>query len=134
MDAARQAGTPCGVDTPAQHHLVLALAAGLHLRWGGPPGPRGSPWTRSRLEEPSACHSRKAGQGAGCGPGGPPHHLCQWGRGIDGPELADSVPVGVLEMILQLGRGINAAEWVSASAGVMAVLVLQWGRGINAAE
>jgi protein ImuB len=41
------------------------------LEWGGPPGPRGSsPWTRSSQEQ-----SRKAGQGAGRGPGGPPYVL-----------------------------------------------------------
>src|SRR5271156_3458753 len=37
--------------------------------WGGPPGPRGSPWTRSVLEKSNACHARTSGQGAGCGPG-----------------------------------------------------------------
>src|ERR1035438_1865029 len=33
--------------------------------WGGPPGPRGSPWTRSSLAESGACNWREAG------PGGP---------------------------------------------------------------
>jgi hypothetical protein len=43
--------------------------------WGGPPGPRGSPWTRFSSRGSSDCQPRQAGQGAGCGPGGPPHHL-----------------------------------------------------------
>src|ERR1039458_5269192 len=42
-------------------------------RWGGPPGPRGSPWTRSSLRS-SPCETHQAGQGAGRGPGGPPHN------------------------------------------------------------
>ena len=44
--------------------------------WGGPPGPHGSPWTRFSPEVSSACQLRQAGQGAGCGPGGPPYHAC----------------------------------------------------------
>ena len=39
-------------------------------RWGGPPGPRGSPWTRtSRL----CLFHQQADEGVGRGPGGPPH-------------------------------------------------------------
>ena len=33
-----------------------------------------SPWTRCSLEESSACHSRKAGRGAGCRRGRLPHN------------------------------------------------------------
>jgi hypothetical protein len=36
----------------------------------GPPGP-------ALHSKASACHPRQAGQGAGCGPGGPPHNLCR---------------------------------------------------------
>ncbi len=43
--------------------------------WGGPPGPRGTPSSRSSLAESSAGHWREAGQGAGCGRGRPPHKL-----------------------------------------------------------
>jgi protein ImuB len=42
------------------------------LEWGGPPGPRGSPRTRS---SPEQSRQWKAGQGAGSGPGGPPYVL-----------------------------------------------------------
>ena len=31
--------------------------------WGGPPGPRGSPWTRSSSSEVNPIHRRKAVQG-----------------------------------------------------------------------
>ena len=41
----------------------------LHKWWGGPPGPRGFPRTRSSPEESSAYDPRQAGQGAGCGTG-----------------------------------------------------------------
>jgi hypothetical protein len=37
--------------------------------WGGPPGPRGSPWTRSSFEESGRCEPCQAGQGAGFRPG-----------------------------------------------------------------
>ena len=47
------------------------------LKSGGPPG-RGALWarsprTRSSLEESGVCNRRQADQGAGRGPGGPPH-------------------------------------------------------------
>jgi hypothetical protein len=53
----------------------------LRNRWGGSPG-RGALWartpsSRSFLQESRARRYRKAGQGAGCGPGGPPHQLCR---------------------------------------------------------
>jgi len=57
--------------------FMAGVAAGswLGLRglWGGPPGPRGTPSSRPSLAESGACHWREAGQGAGRGPGGPPH-------------------------------------------------------------
>src|SRR5437870_2080258 len=37
--------------------------------WGGPPGPRGSPWTRSFANRINLIHYGQAGQGAGRGPG-----------------------------------------------------------------
>src|SRR2546427_2002210 len=50
-----------------------------HKLWVGPPGPRGSPWTRSWLIAHKDLQLRgEAGQGAGRGPGGPPHNLCRW--------------------------------------------------------
>jgi hypothetical protein len=71
----------------------------LHKRWGGPPGPRGSPWTRSSPKESSDCHPRQAGQGAGCGPGGPPHLLCQCSRAGKLSGIAhSSVPRRVSEL------------------------------------
>jgi len=39
---------------------------------GRTPGPRGTPSSRSFFVESGACHRRRAGQGAGSGPGGPP--------------------------------------------------------------
>src|ERR1017187_10651387 len=45
--------------------------------WGGPPGPRGTPSSRSSLEESSPSRSRQAGQGAGRGRGRPPHYSCR---------------------------------------------------------
>src|SRR5690348_12595165 len=39
--------------------------------WGGPPGPRGTPWSRSVK---FLIASQKADQGVGRGPGGPPHN------------------------------------------------------------
>src|SRR4029077_14243024 len=47
----------------------------MHSLWGGPPGARGSPWTRSSVGSEYNCG--KAGQGAGCGPEGPPHNECR---------------------------------------------------------
>ena len=41
-------------------------------QWGGPPGPRGSPRTRSCFANRLFGH-KQAGEGVGCGPGGPPH-------------------------------------------------------------
>src|SRR5712691_10606636 len=57
--------------------IGLLLASGLFYlvctylvlrgrRWGGPPGPRPTPSSAFR-------RGQEAGQGAGCGPGGPPH-------------------------------------------------------------
>jgi len=34
--------------------------------WGGPPGPRASPWTRSLT---TSSHGKRAGEGVGSGPG-----------------------------------------------------------------
>src|ERR1035441_9961941 len=45
--------------------------------WGGLPGPRGTPSSRSSLEESSPSTTRQAGQGAGRGRGRPPHQLCR---------------------------------------------------------
>ena len=42
--------------------------------WGGPPGPRGSPWTRCSLDQ-RLVSLRRADEGVGCGPGGPPHRM-----------------------------------------------------------
>src|SRR5690348_8632847 len=56
--------------TPA---CVCQRVGNSPVKWGGPPGPRGSPWTRSPLGFNFL--TRVAGQGAGRGPGGPPH--CQ---------------------------------------------------------
>src|ERR1019366_1234297 len=53
----------------------------LRLRkgwWGGPPGPRGSPWTRFSPPVATPCRTRQAGRGAGCGQGRPPHHSCRY--------------------------------------------------------
>jgi hypothetical protein len=52
---------------PSQCHLVFPKL------WGGPPGPRGSPWTRSFANEIRLVQYRQADEGVGCGPGGPPH-------------------------------------------------------------
>jgi serine/threonine protein kinase len=49
-------------------------AFGVVLSWGGPPGPRGTPSSRSSLEESGCCVPGQADQGVGCGPGGPPHN------------------------------------------------------------
>ena len=50
----------------------------LHNLWGGPPGPRGSPWTRPLLNETSRFRVRQeADEGVGRGPGGPPHNPCR---------------------------------------------------------
>ena len=46
----------------------------LDLR-GGPPGPRGSPWTRAFVRRTEALdHRGEADEGVGRGPGGPPHN------------------------------------------------------------
>jgi len=45
--------------------------------WGGPPGPRGSPWTRFSPMKSASSTLRRADGGVGCGPGGPPHNQCR---------------------------------------------------------
>ena len=45
------------------------------LWWGGPPGPHGSPWTRSPLKRSALAAPAEAGRGAGSGRGRPPYHL-----------------------------------------------------------
>jgi hypothetical protein len=62
----------------AQCRLVFAKLGIRHNLEGGPPGPRGTPSSRSSLEESGACHHRQVGQGAGCERGRPPHYLCRW--------------------------------------------------------
>src|SRR5437016_1818883 len=52
----------------------MDVYSSAEIRWGGPPGPRGSPRTRSAFGiKPRS--AREAGQGAGRGPGGPPHTI-----------------------------------------------------------
>jgi hypothetical protein len=53
------------------------ISGQLHKLWGGPPGQRGTPSSRSGLEESSRCIPGQADQGVGCGPGGPPHNSCR---------------------------------------------------------
>ena len=44
-------------------------------RWGGPPGPRGTPPSRYRNNGIEHLEGRQlADGGVGRGPGGPPHH------------------------------------------------------------
>ena len=63
--------------------MPLSFSSGGYLcnSWGGPPGPRGSPRTRSSLEESGVCHRRQADRGVGRGPGGPPHNLAEYSFG-----------------------------------------------------
>jgi len=49
----------------------------LEVLWGGPPGPRGTPTSRSPVEESAACHGEKADLGVGRGRGRPPHYFVQ---------------------------------------------------------
>src|SRR5260370_18966165 len=56
--------------------LVFPVVRILQKLWGGPPGLRGSPWTRSWQRNQSHPNG-KAGQGAVRGPGGPPHNFCR---------------------------------------------------------
>src|SRR5262249_33163676 len=58
-----------------QCHMLFSESWIRHKLWGGPPGPRGSPWTRFPLEESGTFSWAEAGPGAGRGPGGPPHNL-----------------------------------------------------------
>src|ERR1035441_7247455 len=65
----------------SQNYLLTTRICGLGLRrtnyqhaigaWGGPPGPRGSPWTRSSSAE-RRTRSQQADVSVGRGPGGPP--------------------------------------------------------------
>src|ERR1035438_2007150 len=60
----------------AESTLVQTTVKSRDQRWGGPPGPRGSPWTRSSLGASGSCITPQADGGVGRGPGGPPHrHL-----------------------------------------------------------
>ena len=52
--AAKKKGVHKSVNTArlgAQCHLVFPKLGFMDWRWGGPPGPRGSPWTRSFTNE-----------------------------------------------------------------------------------
>jgi len=70
-----------GTRESAQCHLLWIAATILHKLWGGPPGPRGSPWTRFSPTKSASSTLRRADGGVGCGPGGPPHNQCRL-RGI----------------------------------------------------
>src|SRR6266446_6908129 len=101
-----------------------------HKLWGGPPGPRGSPWTRSWLIPHKDLQLRgEAGQGAGRGPGGPPHNLCRWsvmGKACGARTHACRVETlsmpGVADMQIKHTTIANAADggaqlFVAALAG-----------------
>jgi hypothetical protein len=62
---------PCWYVT---RHLTKWIEVGC-AKWGGPPGPRGSPRTRSWLRPGILLlrQDQKADEGVGRGPGGPPH-------------------------------------------------------------
>src|SRR5438105_2694387 len=78
------------------HNKKLAI---LNKLWGGPPGPRGSPWTRSLR------NSEQADEGVGRGPGGPPHY-----------DLFRCSVVGTFCGILLLACSACAADFSGKSA------------------
>jgi len=53
--------------------LVFPIVGFCIIGGADPPGPRGTPSSRSFLEKSGTCDHQGAGQGAGRGPGGPPH-------------------------------------------------------------
>ena len=57
-------------------NLVFRINGGADPLVGVPPGP-GRPRPALCPEESGACRHRRAGQGAGCGRGRPPHQLCR---------------------------------------------------------
>src|ERR1035441_10290937 len=64
-----QAGVRKRTATPPSAACARTTATAAQARrvlWGGPPGPRGAPWTRTSLEEPGSdlkayCHAAERG-------------------------------------------------------------------------
>src|ERR1019366_8437030 len=94
-----QAGVRKRTATPPSAACARTTATAAQARrvlWGGPPGPRGSPWTRSSLEEPGSCITAAGRRGRrprtrGSAPpskrGDPMSRLREWLAG--GPLISD---------------------------------------------
>src|SRR5258708_4261744 len=101
----------CGAGNPAQCHILL---------WGGPPGPRGSPWTRSVATRSApmktiSAHLERADEGVGRGPGGPPHDLCRCSVLAKVCSIGQSCPQPAFSRLDPLESG--SAAWIGCPTG-----------------